>query len=90
MTLFLKRDRELMERAAHVLRQQSLRVRAAREEALHWQMLTLMSQRAARDIAASWLESVDDGDEPDLDELRAMVISLSDSVSYLEEHFEYE
>lgn len=90
MVLFTRSDGALMRRAAKVLHQQNLRVAAAKEEALHAQMLALMAQRAARDIAISWRESVYTGEPPEREDLDQMVRSLSDSVAYLEEHSEFE
>jgi hypothetical protein len=83
-------DGALMRRAAEILRQQNLRIKDAKEEALYWQRHTLMAQRAARDIAISWRESVYIGESPEREDLDQMVRSLSDSVAFLEEHFEYE
>jgi hypothetical protein len=90
MGLFTKRDSELMEQAARLLRRQGQSLQAARDEALHWQMLTLLSQRAARDVATSWLESLRIGEDPDIEDMEMMVCSLNDAVAFLEEHFEGE
>jgi hypothetical protein len=88
MTLFTRRDSELMRKAARIMREQGQSIQDARDEATHWRLLTLMSQRAARDVAISWLNSIDDGDQPEREDLEEMVSSLCDAVAYLEEHFE--
>lgn len=88
MALFTRRDGQLMKQAAEMMREQGQCLQAARDEATHWRLLTLMSQRAARDVAISWLNSIDDGDEPERQDVEEMVSAFCDSVAYLEEHFE--
>lgn len=76
-----------MRRAAEVMRTQGTRLRETKAERDHWQDLTLVSQRTARDVAMSWLESVEMEEEVDIEALREMANSLADAVAYLEEHF---